>query len=79
MRKWGVQGLHLFVTSRDLLDIREFLGLPIIQQIIMRNEGINKDIVDFISGQLDEDRRLRKLSPYRNKIQIALAKGARGM
>lgn len=79
MQKWGVQGLHLFVTSRDLLDIREFLSLPTTQQITMRNGGNDKDIVDFISGQLDGDRRLRKLSPYRDKIHKALAKGAKGV
>ena len=79
MRKWGVQGLHLFVISRDEMDIRESLDLPATHQIIMRNEGIDQDIVDFIFGQLDGDRRLRKLSPYRDKIQEALAKGAKGV
>ena len=79
MRKWGVQGLHLFVTSRDELDIRKSLGLPASHQIIMRNEGIDQDIVDFIFGQLDGNPRLRKLLPYRDKIQVALAKGAQGV
>lgn len=79
MRKWGVQGLHLFVTSRDEMDIRESLDLPASHQILMRNAGIDQDIVDFIAGQLDGDQKLRKLSPYRNKIQEVLAKSAKGV
>ena len=79
VQKWGVQGLHLFLTSRDLPDIRESLGLPTTQRIVMRNEGMDKDIMDFISGQLNGDGRLRKLLPYRDRIQEALAEGAQGV
>ncbi|KAL9105023.1 MAG: hypothetical protein Q9163_000120 [Psora crenata] len=78
MRTWGVQSLHLFVTSRDEPDIRETLALPTTQQVIMQNREIDKDIADFISCRLGEDRRLRKLLPYREKVQDSLAKGAGG-
>lgn len=79
MQKWALEGLHLFVTSRDEPDIRESLHLPTSQQVRMQNGGIDKDITDFITGQLNKDRRLRKLSPYRSQIQETLAKGARGV
>lgn len=79
MRTWGVQGLHLFVTSRDEPDIRESLNLSDAQQVKMQNAEIDKDIADFISGRFDADRRLRRLLPYRDKIQETLAKRAKGV
>lgn len=79
MQKWGVQYLHLFVTSRDEPDIRESLDFLATQKVIMQNAGIDRDIVNFISSRLNEDRRLRKLLPYRDNIQEKLAKGARGV
>ena len=79
MQKWGVPSLHLFVTSRDEPDIGESLNSLAIQPIEMRNAGIDEDITNFVSGRLSEDRRLRKLSPYHNKIQDTLSKGARGV
>ena len=79
MRDWVVQGLHLFVTSRDEPDIRDSLDISAAQQVIMQNAGIDKDIADFISGRFDADRRLRKLLPYRDKIQETLAKRAKGV
>lgn len=33
---------------------------------------MNKNIIDFISDRFDADRRLRKLLPYRVKIQETL-------
>ena len=79
MREWGAQCLHLFITSRDESDIRDSLDVPTTQQIIMRNTGIDQDITNFISGRLDGDRRLRRLLPYRDKIQKTLANGAKGV
>ena len=79
IRQWGMGNLHLFVTSRDELDIHESLNLSTVQQVAMSNTGIDQDIVDFISGRLSGDRRLRRLLPYQDKIQEALAQGARGV
>lgn len=79
MQNWGIQGLHLFVTSRDEPDIRDSLDIAATYEVTMRNAGIDKDIVNFISGRLDADRRLRKLLPYRDKIQETLAKRAKGV
>lgn len=79
MRNWGVQRLHLFVTSRDESDIRESLNLSATQEVRMQNEGINMDIEDFISGQLDTNRGLRKWLSHREKIQETLARRAKGV
>lgn len=79
MQKWGMRQLHLFVTSRDEPDIRECFSHLATQHISMRNAGIDKDIISFISGRLIEDRKLRKLLLYRDKIQEALVNRARGV
>ena len=79
MRSWGLQGLHLFVTSRDAPDIRDSLETFSTCQIRMQNIGIDKDVADYVSGRLDTDRRLRKLLPYRSKVQASLAARANGM
>ena len=79
IQKWGVQSLHLFITSRDEPDIGEYLNSLAIQPIEMRNAGIDEDIINFISSRLNGDRRLRKLLPYHNKIQNTLSKGTRGV
>ena len=79
LRGWGVRHLHLFVTSRDEPDIRESLTIPVTQQVHMHNADIDKDIADFISQRLREDRRLRKLLLYHDKILEILARGAKGV
>lgn len=79
MRKWGIQGLHIFFTSRDQPDIRDFLALSINEQVIMRDAGIDKDIANFVSNRLGADPRLRDWSSHRDKIQETLTKRARGV
>ncbi len=79
MQKWSLQGLHLLVTSRDEPDVRQSLGPTPKQEVKMGNAGVDKDIADFISGRLHEDRRLRKWSPYSNKIKEKLTKRAQGV
>ena len=79
MQKWSLPGLHLLATSRDEPDIRNSLDLSLGQEVKMRNAGIDKDITDYISSQLHENRRLRKWLPYSNKIQQKLAERAEGV
>ncbi len=79
MRKWHAKCLHLFVTSRDESDIRWSLDLSTKYQVKMQNSKLDKDIRTFISSRLDTDGRLRKLLPYREKIQESLAARAKGM
>lgn len=68
IRNWGVRDLYLFVISRDESNIRDSLDISIPQQVTIQNTEIDKNIVDFIFGRFDTDRRLRKLLLYRNKI-----------
>ena len=78
LRNWGMQGLHLFVTSRDECDIRDGLDLSTAQQISLQNKDVADDIANFINGRL-KDRRFKKLSPWNDKIQKALTNGAKGV
>ena len=79
VRSWNLQSLHLLITSRDESDICEFLNLPDIMQVKMKNNGIEKDIATYIAGQFNEDRRLKKWQLYRDKIQKTLAERSNGM
>ena len=79
MQNWSLQGLHLLVTSRDLSDIRSSFNPSPSQEVKMRNAGIDKDIENFISSRLHEDRRLRKWLQYSRKIEETLAKRAQGV
>ena len=79
MRGWALQGLHLFVTSRDERDIHDFFDLPTTQKIAMQNAGIDQDIAKFISGRLNTDRTLQKWEKHRDKIQETLARRAKGV
>ncbi|KAK0514475.1 hypothetical protein JMJ35_003092 [Cladonia borealis] len=79
MREWALQGLHLFVTSRDERDIHEFFDLTTSQKVTMHNPGIDQDIANFISGRLNTDRSLQKWRKHREKIQDALARRAKGV
>ena len=79
MRNWGLKGLHLLVTSRDELDIRDSLDPSPHQRVTMQNAGVDNDITNFICGRFDEDRKLRKWLPYRGKIQETLSKRAQGV
>ena len=79
MHTWGVQYLHIFVTSRDEPDIRESLDILATQEVMMQNAGIDQDIADFVSSRLSTDRRLRRFLSYRDIIQETLARGAKGV
>lgn len=79
MRGWALQGLHLFITSRDERDIHESLDLSTTQKVAMQNAGIDEDIANFISGRLNTDRSLQKWREHREKIQDMLARRANGV
>ena len=79
IRDWNLHGVHIFATSRDELDIRESINPSSNQVVTMQDAGTDKDIADYISSRLTEDRGLRKWLPYRDKIQDTLAKRAQGV
>ncbi|KAJ6089813.1 hypothetical protein N7467_005029 [Penicillium canescens] len=79
MRKRSFPGLHLLVTSRDELDIRDSLVPRDDENIVMKNPAIDKDIADFITCRLNDDSNLLKWGPYHEQIGNALAKRAQGV
>lgn len=79
IRAWSLNSLHILVTSRDELDIREYLNLSSNQEVSMKNAGIDKDIEDFVRDQLEQDRALQKWSSYHPQIQEALKAKAGGV
>ncbi|KAF2100833.1 hypothetical protein NA57DRAFT_54907 [Rhizodiscina lignyota] len=80
MRDWSMPGLHLLVTSRDELDIRESVDAAPDEEVAMKNDGIDQDISNFIAEKLSTDLKLRtKWQAHRDRIQEALAKGAQGV
>lgn len=79
MRNWLFPGLHLLVTSRDELDIRESLSPARNDEIAMKNAEINQDISNFISRQLNTDPKLQKWHTHHDRIQQVLAERAQGV
>ena len=79
MRKWLLPGLHLLVTSRDEPDIRDSLIPAGDEEVIMKNDEINWDINNFITGHLNTDLKLRKLHKHHDRIQQVLAERAQGV
>lgn len=79
MRNWSLPGLHVLVTSRDEPDIRDSLSPSEDEDVTMRNAKIDQDISYFISGQLNTNRKLRKLRAYHDRIQKILAERSQGV
>lgn len=79
MREWGLSGLHLLVNGRDEFDIRESLNPTCSQDLVMKNEEIDKDIADFVSYQLNIDPKLQKWKARHPDIQAALTERAQGV
>jgi hypothetical protein len=79
MQQWGLPGLHLLVTSRDEVDIRQSLAISDDQDISMKNVEIDKDIVNFVSYQLKNDPKLQKWKERHSEIQDRLTEKAQGV
>jgi hypothetical protein len=79
LRGWSVHGLHILVTSRDELDIRERLDTSNDEEIPMQNTEVDKDIADFVSQHLRQDWKMQKWSVYHDKIEQALVDRAKGV
>jgi hypothetical protein len=52
MRNWSLPGVHLLMTSRNELDIRQSLDPSCDQDLSMRNSEIDRDILIFVLGIL---------------------------
>ncbi|EPE09633.1 ankyrin repeat protein [Ophiostoma piceae UAMH 11346] len=83
MREWSEDRLHLLVTSRDEPDIREAITADMNtrpeQMVSLKNSSVDGDIAAFISGALENDRRLRKWADFHDHIKGSLTKRAKGV
>jgi hypothetical protein len=72
-------GLHLLVTSRDEPDIRQALCPSVTEDIVLKNEEIDKDIQNYIFHELETNQSLRKWQAHRDEVQVALTERAQGV
>jgi hypothetical protein len=79
IRSWSIPGVHLLVTSRNELDIRESLNPSRDQGISLRNSEIDRDIANFVSYQLKNDAKLQRWKSRHNEIEEKLTTGAQGV
>ncbi|KAH6884132.1 hypothetical protein B0T10DRAFT_518181, partial [Thelonectria olida] len=79
LRAWSEPGLHLIVSSRDEVDIRDELGALPEETIKMKNDSVDRDIASFISEHLHNNRRLRKWEEHHARIETALTMRAQGV
>lgn len=79
IRGWSLNGLHILVTSRDEPDIRDSLDPSATEDISMKNEGVDRDIENFIQGYLETTRAMQKWSAHHAKIKETLSSKADGV
>ncbi len=79
MQQWSLPGLHLLVTSRDLIDIRQSLDVEVHNMIPLENDEVNGDIQRYVSYQVDHDRQLCRWGDHRETIKQYLGQHAKGV
>lgn len=79
IRRWSIPGVHLMVTSRNEIDIRQSLKPSLDQDISLRNSEIDRDIANFVFYQLRNDAKLHKWKMRHDEIQAKLTMGAQGV
>ncbi|KAI0869159.1 hypothetical protein GGS24DRAFT_512427 [Hypoxylon argillaceum] len=79
MRAWEEPGLHLLITSRNEIDIRDGLQANPEETLEMRNSKVDQDIAAFIGEHLQESRQLRKWKKHHDRIQKTLTDRANGV
>ncbi|KAI9149607.1 Vegetative incompatibility protein [Paramyrothecium foliicola] len=79
IRAWREPGLHILVTSRDEIDIREDLEALEQETISLRNDYVDKDIAAFVSKYLRQNRRLQGWEKHYDQIEKALTDRAKGV
>jgi ankyrin repeat domain-containing protein 50 len=58
MRQWSLPGLHLLVTSRDVVDIGQALDVEAQNMVALKNDNVSQDILRYVSHQVDHDPQL---------------------
>jgi hypothetical protein len=69
LRSQALRRLHILVTSRDEVDIRESLHPSSFEDITMKNEEVDEDIAAFISGlHVLQARKIIPISKFENLL-----------
>ncbi|KAJ5209836.1 hypothetical protein N7449_004215 [Penicillium cf. viridicatum] len=79
IRQWDVPSFHLLVSSRDEFDIRQSLETSEDQDISIRNEDTQCDILNFVAYELESDPKLRRWHRRHEEIREKLAKQSEGI
>lgn len=79
VRGWCLPSVHLLVTARDYLDIRQSLNPSHACDVSMKNSETDKDIFDYVSHQLGNDKRLQRWKIRHEEIQEKLTQRAQGV
>ena len=79
IRQWSVPSLHLLVTSRDILDIRQALNVEVENTVALTDDNVSQDILRYVSHQVDHDPRLHRWGKHRETIKQCLAQRANGV
>ncbi|KAI8292980.1 Ankyrin repeat and KH domain-containing protein 1 [Colletotrichum sp. SAR 10_98] len=79
MRGWMEPAVHLLVTSRDEVDIRDALEPSPEESIAVRNEASDKDIALYITQSLRNKPQLRKWKAFHGRIETTLTTQADGV
>lgn len=77
IRAWSELGLHILVTSRDEVDIREGIEAVEHTTILMKHQGIDDDIASYVSQHLQ--RRLKRWHDHHSLIKKVLTEKAHGV
>ncbi|KAK1465305.1 hypothetical protein CCUS01_07711 [Colletotrichum cuscutae] len=77
IRDWSELGVHLLVTSRDEVDIREGIDIKDQATILMKHQGIDDDIASYVSQFLRQ--RLKRLNEHHSLIEKVLTEKAHGV
>ena len=79
IRQWELPGLHLVVTSRDVVDVRQALDVEAQNMVALKNDNVSQDILRYVSHQVDYDPQLRRWGDQRDTIKKYLAQHANGV
>lgn len=79
IRGWTLPGLHLLITSRVVPDIQHGLGDTSGKSVEMKNTGIDQDIRDYVSRQLECDLQLSRWGTRCGRIKDYLTQHAGGV
>jgi ankyrin repeat domain-containing protein 50 len=79
IRRWQLPGLHLLVTSRNIVNIRESLNTEANDMVQSENNDVDQDILRYVSYQVEHDRQLKRWGSHRETIKQHLIQRANGV